>query len=972
MTGSWGLGAASTHPLAFKRFDMEGPTMTLPFRDPAVPLRERVDDLLARLDPDERLAMLHQHAPAVPRLGLAAFRTGTEAAHGVAWLGPATVFPQPVGLAATWDPDLLRRVGRAVGREVRARKLTDPDVSLNAWSPVVNPLRHPLWGRNEEGFSEDPHLTAELATAYCAGLRGDHPRVWQTVPTLKHFLAYGAESWRATASAQLRERVLHEHELPAFRGPLAAGVAGAVMLSYNLVNGVPAHVSPLVREHLRTWVEHPDDLAVVTDAGAPGNLVRAERWAPDLAAADAAAVRAGVDSFTDDGDDPGPTLRALTSALEAGHLERADVDAAVRRLLTLRLRTGEFDDPVPGEVPAHADVRVEDIGRPEHVALAREAAAAGVVLLQDRDGAGGRRLPLPATGTVAVVGPLADLVLTDWYSGTPTAATGLATALRERPGGPEVVVADGSDRVSLRHSASGRCVAVAADGALLADADTAGEDARFDVTEWADGVVTLRHAASGRLVTRGGAGLSATAERVGGWVVQETFRLHVEGGTCALLHLGTGRWVVVDPTTGALTPEAADRAVAARFVLRTHRSGTAAAVEAAARADHVVVVVGNDPHVDGRETEDRSGLALPHASAELVRAVHEVAADCVLVLVSSYPYALGGLLDGIGTVLWSSHGGQELGHGLADVLLGAAEPSGRLPQTWFRDDAALPDLLDLDVLSTGTGYGWASSGVLFPLGHGLGHGPVDYRDARSSPAADGTVQVAVELVNDGARDVAELVQVYATAPGLAVPFPRRRLVAHRRVRVPAGLSVTATVPVAVERLAVRDVARGETRVLPGTYHLLVGSSAEDVRAELALTVPGEAPAARELRHATAFDAHEGAELVPREGTGTTVVRAGIPGWGARLEFTGCAVAGAGTLRAQARAARAGGELVVQVGGVSGAWLPAGRAALVPGDWAPVEVALDLPPGTGGRADLRLVLPAGTLLDGLELVRGRPA
>ncbi|WP_432573157.1 beta-glucosidase family protein [Kineococcus sp. SYSU DK005] len=953
--------------------------MTLPFRNPRLPVRERVDDLLDRLTSAERLALLHQHAPAVPRLGLAAFRTGTEAAHGVAWLGAATVFPQPVGLAASWDAELLRRVGRAVGREVRAKRLADPTVSLNVWSPVVNPLRHPLWGRNEEGFSEDPHLTAELATGYCAGLRGDHPRVWQTVPTLKHFLAYGNESWRATSSSQLRERVLHEHELPAFRGPVEAGVAGAAMLSYNLVDGVPAHVSPLVREHLRAWVDDPDGLAVVTDAGAPGNLVRAERWAPDLAAADAAALRAGVDCFTDDGDDPGPTLRALGSALERGLATWDDVDAAARRLLTLRVRTGELDEPgaaPDGEEPAYADVRAEDVGRPEHVALAREAVAAGAVLLRNRGGL----LPLPRTGTVAVVGPLADAVLTDWYSGTPTASTSLVAALRARLGGDAVRTADGSDRVSLRHTASDRFVTVAADGALLAAAGTADEDARFDLAEPADGVVTLRHAVSGRLVTRGDGALTATAERVGGWVVQETFRVHAEGGTCALLHVGTGRWVAVDPTTGALVPEAAELSGAARFVLRTHRAGTAAAVEAAAGADHVLVVTGNEPHVAGRETEDRATLALPHASAELVRAVREVAPHAVLVLVSSYPYALGGLLDELGAVVWSSHAGQQLGEGLADVLLGEVEPSGRLPQTWFRDDADLPGLLDYDALTARSGYAWAERGVQFPLGHGLGYGAVTYGAVRSSTAtatattaaADGSGQevlVRVELEGDPERAVAELVQVYATAPHLAVPFPRRRLVAHRRVRVEPGARASVELRVPVERLAVRDVARGVTAVLPGTYHLLVGSSAEDVRAELALEVAGEAPAPREPVRAGAFDACEGVELVPREGPGTTgrtAVRAALPGSGGWLEFTGCVAAGVAALRCCARGARGGQELAVRVRGASGAWLPAGRAVLPAGAWGEVDVPLHLP--AAGRCDLRVELPAGALLDELELVR----
>src|SRR3984885_8317025 len=185
------------------------------FLDPGLPLRERADDLLRRLTSAEKIAMLHQWSPGVPRLGIAPFRTGREERHGVAWLGPATVFPQAVGLGATWDPDLVRAVGTAVGEEMRALHRRDPAVSLNVWAPVVNPLRDPRWGRNEEGYSEDPLLTARMAVAYCRGLRGDHPVYWRTTPLLKHFLAYNHETSRDTTSSVVRPRVLHEYELPA-------------------------------------------------------------------------------------------------------------------------------------------------------------------------------------------------------------------------------------------------------------------------------------------------------------------------------------------------------------------------------------------------------------------------------------------------------------------------------------------------------------------------------------------------------------------------------------------------------------------------------------------------------------------------------------------------------------------------------------------------------------------------------------
>src|ERR1039457_4535255 len=326
------------------------------FLDPGLPRCDRADDLLRQATSAEKIAMLHQLSPGVPRLGIAPFRTGTEALHGVAWLGVATVFPQAVGLGASWDPDLVKAVGTAVGEEVRAIHRRDPAVSLNVWAPVVNLLRDPRWGRNEEGYSEDPLLTSRTAVAYCAGVRGDHPVYLRTAPLLKHFLAYNNETDRATASSVLRPRVLHEYELPVFHAPIAAGVAVGVMPSYNLVNGRPNHVSPYLERELRRWTD--DELVVCSDAEAPSNLVDAEHYFADHPAGHAAALRAGVDSFTDHGEDSSVTVGRITEALERGLLTLAEVDRAVRRLLLLRLRLGEFDP----DLDPYADTGAESAG----------------------------------------------------------------------------------------------------------------------------------------------------------------------------------------------------------------------------------------------------------------------------------------------------------------------------------------------------------------------------------------------------------------------------------------------------------------------------------------------------------------------------------------------------------------------------------------------------------------------------------
>jgi len=289
------------------------------YRDPHRPLDARVGDLLARLTLAEKVGLLHQHQAAVPRLGIGSFRTGTEALHGLAWLGPATVFPQALGLASTWSPDLVEAVGAAVGDEVRGFHHKDPDrAGLNVWAPVVNPLRDPRWGRNEEGYSEDPWLTGVIATAYASGLRGDDPRYLRTAPTLKHFLGYNNETDRSTTSSGLGPRVLHEYELPAFRAPIAAGAAVAVMASYNLVNGRPAHLSPLINDELRGWSN--EEILVVSDAHAPSNVATSQGYYPDHVASHAALVKAGVDSFTDNDGHAEPTVERLSRALADGLL----------------------------------------------------------------------------------------------------------------------------------------------------------------------------------------------------------------------------------------------------------------------------------------------------------------------------------------------------------------------------------------------------------------------------------------------------------------------------------------------------------------------------------------------------------------------------------------------------------------------------------------------------------------------------
>ncbi|MGW3413425.1 glycoside hydrolase family 3 C-terminal domain-containing protein [Streptomyces sp. NPDC000888] len=845
---------------------------TPPFRDPQLPFAKRIDDLLARLTLDERIAFLHQFAPAVERLGVGAFRTGQEALHGVAWMGPATVFPQAVGLGATWNDELVRRVGEAVSAETRAMRARDDRVGLNVWSPTVNLLRHPLWGRNEEGYSEDPKLTSAIATAYTRGLRGDHPAYWRTAPVLKHWLAHNNETDRDTSSASVRPRVLHEYDLRAFRETVEAGAVAGVMPAYNLVNGRPNHVSPYLREHLRTWTDQ--DLLVCSDAGAPSNLVDSEHYFDTHEESTAAAIVAGVDSFTDHGTDSSKIVARIQGALAQGLLSEDDIDSAVRRQLSVRFRLGEFDP----RLDPYVDTKSFDT--PAHRALAQEAAEQAIVLLKN-DGL----LPLAPGVRVAVVGLLADECKLDWYSGTLIHRSTPLEGLYERFGAERVDFAEGVDRVRLRTSA-GTYLSVpltadvadevrgaegALDPALLAGrtdlppltADAAGTE--LALIDWGEGILTLR-APDGRYLSVAEDGfVRASADQPGGWVVQETFRLepsetHANGHL--LKHVGTGRYVSV--AADGVKVAAKDASGAEIFGMEFTERGEDAVARAAAAADVVLVVAGNDPHINGRETEDRTTLRLPAHQERLLRAARAANPDTALALVSAYPYAVDHA--GLPAVLWTAHGGQAAGTALSRVLAGDVSPAGRLPQTWYACDEDLPDLLDYDVIGGRQTYLYFEGTPLFPFGHGLSYARFAYADLELTRSA-GKLQVSFTVTNTGTVAADEVAQLYTRAVNPSVPRPRRELTAHRRVHLAPGATTTVTFELPLSALEFWDVAHGRPRLEPGAYELLVGASSEDIRLSTTVELDGEPATPRPVRElgldAADFDEQRNAAIVDR-------------------------------------------------------------------------------------------------------------
>ena len=862
------------------------PPKTLPFQEPRLAMHTRIDDLLSRLTLAEKISLLHQYQPPIPRLGMPAFKTGTEALHGVAWTtdrdnngavvtANGTVFPQAIGLASTWDPALIKRVGTVVGEEARGFNVMRPRVwGVQLWAPVVNLLRDPRWGRNEEGYSEDARLTGAIATAYGQGIEGDDPVYLRAAPVLKHFLANNNEIHRDTTSSNLRPRVKKEYDELAFKLPIAADAATGVMGSYNLVNGRPNTVNPDLSDVVRTWTRRT--LYNVSDAGAPYNLTGSELYYATNPEGFAAALTAGLDSFTVDNQLSTPTIEIIQAALDQGLLSEADIDKAVRHVLSIRFRLGDFD---PSGGP-YASITPAVINSPAHKQLARETADEAIVLLKNT----GRTLPLDpaATKHIAVIGPLADTLYTDWYSGSLSYRVTPLAGIRERLGdGATVATSEAVDRIALQEVATGKYVTAGtgADGDVLrASAASAGATEQFDVFDWGRGIVTLRAVANNKYVNRFnfGANFANNAAQPFDWFVQQQFVLEPQGdGSVAIRYAGYEKafdWAgpevyLTVAADGALALTAASVADAAHFRKQVIQNGSDAAVAAARGADAAVIVVGSMPFINGREDHDRQTMALAEGQEALVKAVRAVNPHTILVLEMSYPMTITWEQDNVPAILWTTHAGQETGHAVADVLFGDVNPAGRLTQTWYRSMADLPDILDYDIIKAKRTYQYFEGVPLYPFGYGLSYSSFQYRDLRIADRVLGPrdeLAVEVAVTNTGSRAGDEVVQLYTRQQQSRDVLPNRQLRTFQRVHLARGQTKTVRLTVPVADLAHWDVTRNRWVVETSKQDVMVGASSADIRQRATVTVRGEDIPARTLSRETRaidFDDYLGIGLV---------------------------------------------------------------------------------------------------------------
>ena len=688
-----------------------------PFRDPNLPLEQRVDDLVSRLTLDEKIAMLGQVQPAIPRLGIKTFTNFTEGLHGLGWVRggsvTATTFPQSVGLGETWDPEILRQAGAVEGYEARVyfKKFDGARVGLAIRAPNVDLARDPRWGRTEESFGEDPYFVGKMSVGLIKGLQGDNPKYLLSAATMKHFLANSNEDGRTSSSSDFDERNLREYYLVPFQMGITEGNAQSFMASYNAVNKIPDTVSPFIRDIVEK--EWKFDGMVCTDAGSLPNLTRQFHYYPDPTAAVVGSVKAGISVFLDQYATP------LRDALDKKLLTEADMERNIRGNIRMRMRLGEFDPPEMSPYNNISGTEEPWYGE-KNKALARKVTQESIVLLKNSD----NLLPLDKSKlrSIAVIGPYGDNVLVDWYAGIPPYTVTPLEGIRNKVG-PNVRV---------------------------------------------------------------------------------------------------------------------------RYMPDNNNSNAA---NLAAESDVAIVFVGNHPTCngpfgrcalpnEGKEAIDRKAIDLDQAQLSLIQRVKAANAKTIVVLISSFPYAINWVQDNVPAILHMSHSSQEEGSAIADVLFGDYNPAGRLVATWVKSLSDLPNMMDYDIRK-GRTYMYFKGQPLYPFGFGLSYTTFEYSNLRTSADAvnaAGEAAVSVDVKNTGTRAGDEVVQMYVKRLNSAVERPIKELRGFQRITLQPNETRTVRLPLKATDLTFWDAGKQSFVVEPGSVGIMLGASSADVRIEKTISV----------------------------------------------------------------------------------------------------------------------------------------
>jgi beta-glucosidase len=831
---------------------------------PATP-EARAAALVARMTREEKVSQLVDAAPAIPRLGIPAYEWWNEGLHGIARNGHATVFPQAIGLAATWNADLMHQIGTAISTEARAKfnLAGGPGADhrryegLTIWSPNVNIFRDPRWGRGMETYGEDPTLTARLGVAFVRGLQGEDPTHPRAIATPKHFAVHsGPEPGRHGFSVAVSPHDLEATYLPAFRATVVEGRAGSVMCAYNALHGIPACAADWLLDGKlrRDW---GFDGFVVSDCGAISDITGYHFFRPDDAASSAVALRAGTDLSC------GSAYRKLDQALARGDVDQSLVDRALMRLFAARYRLGELD---PQRPDPYAALGAADIDSTAHRDLALRAAVQSLVLLKNEHGT----LPLAANQRIAVIGPNADAlaVLEANYQGTSRSPVTPLRGLRERFGADRIAYAQGASLAegvptTIPETALRSDGEVGLRGEYFANADLRGKPAlvrqdrvvgfNWDRVAPADALPRDGYSVrwTGELLPPGPGEytLAVRMARCFDCRGHDPVRLFVDDKLVVAGNMKAERTTQVAPGSGTQGLETAlrfsdmrprrirlelehrgeDQGIRLEWIAPA-QAQLAEAERALAQADAVVAFVGLSPDLEGEALQidvpgfdggDRNDIRLPAPQRALLERAKASGKPLVVVLMSGSAVALTWAQQHADAILSAWYPGQAGGAAIARVLAGDDNPGGRLPVTFYRSTRDLPPYVSYDM--KGRTYRYFTGKPLYPFGHGLAYTQFAYDEPRlSTPAlkAGETLRVSARVRNAGARAGDEVVQVYLEYPDRPLS-PRRALVDFARVTLQPGESRELTFELDARRLSDVDRA-GKRAVMPGDYRVFVG------------------------------------------------------------------------------------------------------------------------------------------------------
>ena len=848
---------------------------SLPIYDDTKSFEERIEILVKELSPKEKGHLITLWNKGVPRLGINTFMPG-EALHGLASPkhNPSTVFPQSIGLAASWDPDLIREMGDAVSDEARAQFHNGPVIPqrwnkilgqrgpLTFWSPVVNMARDPRWGRNQENYGEDPFLASRMIVSYLKGLQGNHPKYLKVAAGAKHFVANNEEHNRFCGQANISEKQLREYFFPAYKAAVQEGNAKIIMTAYNALNGTPCVENTwLVNDVLRKeWgfdgfvIGDYGSAMMITKGWGERGFVGHEKY--ENYTESAAAV---MNAKTLDFDNTRLFRQELMQSIENGTVAQEELDRAFRNVMGVAMQLGFFDDAA---LSPWKDLPFETMCSPAHKALAQKAAEKSMVLLQNNVVNGKPILPLDKKKLkkVALIGPNANALNYGTYSGVPTNPVSPLDGLRSYLGNEvalnyipfsnnkEELVAIPMDFITLLDNQGMGIWSAKYFNNRLARGKSVGRENFSEIDfSWSNEkphskvVKSKEYAVEYRTtIVPPKKGIYTFGLETHGadvkLAVNQSPLIRTHGDKKEIEHLSknilleegkTYEITITHMPKPGVIPEKLRFGWALPKEENTFEGGE---IEAARQADVVIAVMGLSVDYE-RESLDRAFEGLPLEQIAMLKNVLKVNPNTVVVLENGSSIESPWLKENIPAILEAWYPGEQGGHAIANTLFGETNPGGKLPMTFVKTWDDLPAQGDYD-LAKGRTYLYFEKEPLWAFGHGLSYTSFEYKKMKVSKKTfnkDEVVSVEVDLQNTGKYDGEEVVQLYVRDLFERSERPIKRLKAFKRQMIPSGKNETMTLEFKVSDLAYWDEIKKEWLIGSGDYELQVGTASDDIK-----------------------------------------------------------------------------------------------------------------------------------------------